>query len=228
MSQLNEETSTRLYGNWSIPEAEIISNAWLNALAIDHKLSDEVKRMEGMSGRKYRYFINNLIETMPNPRYLEIGSHSGSTACSAIYGNKLKITCIDNWSEFGGPKDLFMYNINAISGPDVDFTFIENDFKKIDYNVIGKHNIYMFDGPHSEQDHYDGIKLVEPALDDQYILIVDDYNWEYVRQNTEKALETIGHTILSKIEILTSDGHASISHQHSDWHNGYFIGLIKK
>jgi hypothetical protein len=226
----DEETSINLFGDWSIPEAELISNAWLDALAVNHKLPDWIRYMEGMSGKKYRYFINKLVETMPNPRYLEIGSHSGSTACSALYGNKAKATCIDNWSEFGGPKDMFMRNIENIKSPDLDFTFIESDFRKVDYSKIGKHNIYLFDGPHFQQDQYDGIDLVKDALDDLYVLIVDDYNWSIIRNGTEAALEHVGHRVLAKIEILTyiGDGHPVVSHQYSDWHDGYLIALVSK
>lgn len=225
-----EETSIRLSGDWSTPEAERISNSWLEALAMNHNLPDWIRYMEGMSGKKYRYFINNLVKNTPNARYLEIGSHSGSTACSALYGNKVKATCIDNWSEFGGPKDIFMKNISRINSPDIDFTFIENDFRKVDYSNIGKHNIYMFDGPHFRQDQYDGIDLVKDALDDIYVLIIDDYNWSIIREGTESALAHVGHNILAKIEIMTyiGDGHPVVSHQYSDWHDGYLIALVSK
>ena len=30
--------------------------------------------IDGMSGKKYRFFINNLVRTVANPRYLEVGS----------------------------------------------------------------------------------------------------------------------------------------------------------
>lgn len=225
-----EETSISLYGDWSTPEAELISNAWLSALAMEHKLPDWIRYMEGMSGKKYRYFINNLIATTPDARYLEIGSHAGSTACSAIYGNKVKATCIDNWSEFGGPKDLFMQNIERARSDQIDFQFIESDFRAVDYSGIGKYNVYMFDGPHFEQDQYDGIDLVKDALDDTYVLIVDDYNWSIIRNGTEAALDHVGHKVLAKIEVFTyiGDGHPVISHQYSDWHDGYLIALVSK
>lgn len=225
-----EETAITLSGDWNTPEAERISNAWLDALAMNHKLPDWIRYMEGMSGKKYRYFINNLVATTPNARYLEIGSHSGSTACAALYGNKLKATCIDNWSEFGGPKEEFWKNINQVKSSDIDFNFFENDFRKVDYKNIGKHNIYMFDGPHLQKDQYDGIVLVQDALDDNYVLIVDDYNWSHIREGTETALDYAGHKVLAKIEISTyvGDGHPVVSHQYSDWHDGYLIALISR
>ena len=64
------------------------------------KISDEIKFMSGMSGKKYRYLINNLISFTSNARYLEIGCWAGSTVCSALYGNQAKAVCIDNWLKF--------------------------------------------------------------------------------------------------------------------------------
>ena len=63
------------------------------------------------------------------------------------------------------------------SSPGVDFRFIEGDFRRTDFNSIGRFNIYLFDGPHEEQDQYDGIMMATPALDRRVILIVDDWNW---------------------------------------------------
>lgn len=226
----SEETSITLTGEWNTSEAEILSTAWLDALAMNHKLPDWIRYMDGMSGKKYRYFINNLVAATPDARYLEIGSHAGSTACSALYGNKLRATCIDNWSEFGGPKDQFMSNIEQVLTDDIDFQFIEKDFRAVDYSSIGKYNIYMFDGPHLQQDQYDGIDLVKDALDDLYVLIVDDYNWSIIRNGTEAALDHVGHKVIAQIEVLTyiGDGHPVISHQYSDWHDGYLIALVSK
>ena len=227
----SEETSIRLTGDWSSPEADRISTAWFDAIGMFHKLPDSVRYMQGMSGKKYRYFINNLVGETPDARYLEIGSWAGSTACSAMYGNKCKITCIDNWSEEGGPKDKFMANTSAVRTDDIDFTFIESDFRNVDYSNIGKFNIYMFDGPHSEQDQYDGIAIAQPALDDMYVLIVDDYNGYQVQSGTQKAFDNLGLNVIAKMEIITvteDNVHPILCHQHSDWHNGYLIALVSK
>jgi hypothetical protein len=147
-----------------------------------------------------------------------------------MYGNKVKATCIDNWSDFGGPKDIFLKNVQDTLSPDIDFKFIESDFRKVDYSSIGKYNVYLFDGPHLEQDQYDGIDLVKDALDDLYVLIVDDYNWSIVRNGTERALEYCGHEVVASITVTTwlGDEHPIVSHQYSDWHDGYFIALIRK
>jgi hypothetical protein len=33
-----------------------------------------------------------------------------------MFRNKAKIICIDNWSEFGGPKNEFLINFNKFKG----------------------------------------------------------------------------------------------------------------
>jgi hypothetical protein len=198
-------------------------------LTMNTKLPQSILDLEGMSSHKIRILLNNLCENIEGT-YLEIGSWAGSTACSALFGNKVTSTCIDNWSEFGGPKDAFLQNIEDVKSSDINFTFIEQDFRKVDYNKIGKFNVYMFDGPHSEQDQYDGVAIAQPALDDTYILIVDDYNGHNVRAGTERAIKDLNLNVIASIDIMTrsNNGHPIISHQHSDWHNGYFIALVSK
>lgn len=193
------------------------------------KLDLEVLTMEGMSGKSFRTFINNLVDLTLDARYLEIGSWYGSTVCSAINGNRVKATCIDNWSEHNG-REKFLENTNKFKNENVDLTLIENSYQNVDYNTIGKFNIYMFDGPHNEQDQYNGVALVQPALDDRYILIVDDYNHERVRKGTQNALKDLKSKVLCEISVRTSDNdlQPSPACQHSDWHNGYYIALIEK
>lgn len=231
-----EETSMILHGDWNNSHAQLLKTAWTKSMAIDHKLPPEIRYMEGMSGKKYRYLINNLTSTVPNARYLEIGSWKGSTAASAVYGNRCYALCIDNWSEFfmGAPgqevANEFRKNLTAASGGTALWNHIDRDFRKVDYHCLGKFNLYMFDGPHSEQDQYDGIVLAQPALEDTYFLIVDDYNGGHVQKGTQKALTDLGSNIVASITILTTQDqtHPQISHQNSDWHNGYFIAVVKK
>lgn len=228
----HDETSIRWRGDFKTHEyARLLQRAMENALAIETKLPGWIRSMDGMSGRKYRGLLNTLVEQMPNARYLEVGSWAGSTACSAISGNRMTACCIDNWSEFNGPKHTFQTHINRVVTPAVNFRFIEADFRSVDYAALGKFNIYCFDGPHSERDHMDGVSLAQPALDDEYLLIIDDWNWKQVREGTMKALESLGVKIIAQIQIHTTqdDSHPTVlRRQFSDWHNGYFIAVCRK
>lgn len=228
-----EETSLSLSGDWDSTEANLLSDALFDSLAMRHKLPDSVKTLNGMSGRKYRYLINNLIQSLDNARYLEVGSWQGSTACSAMYGNKCKSICIDNWSEtMQGvhAKEGFERNVNNILTPDIDFKFIEDDFNNVDFTTLGKYNVYLYDGAHAEKDQYNGIVRAQPALDDVHYLIVDDWNGPEVQKGTLDALRDLGNTIVARIDVLTRrDGvHPILHSQYSDWHNGYFIAVVQK
>jgi Methyltransferase domain len=189
-----------------------------------------VRAMPGMSGQRYRDLINTLIGLLPDARYLEIGSWAGSTAAAALSGNRLTAVCIDNWSEFGGPRDAFVANIERVRSALQNFRLLESDFRQVDYRSLGSFNVFLFDGPHAERDQYDGLVLAAPALDDHFILIVDDWNWRTTRLGTLRAIADCGWTVTAAFEIRTTldDSHPSRSNAQSDWHNGYFIAAIDK
>jgi hypothetical protein len=202
-----------------------LEQSFSKADAMDHKLSDNVMNMLGMSGRKYRTLINRLIENTPDARYLEVGSWKGSTSCAAMYNNTVVVKCIDNWYEGVATRDAFLRNVELAKTPNVDFSFIHDNFENVDYTSIGKFNVYMFDGPHEKLDQYNGVKLALPALDNIYTLIVDDYNDKQVQDGTVEALADLNQTVIASITILSHDNPYLSG---SDWHNGYFIAVIKQ
>ncbi len=160
-------------------------------------------------------------------RYLEIGSWKGSTVITALFGNTCKALCIDNWSDFGGPKYEFLQNLQDFQIED-RVEFIEEDFRNVDYCNIGSFDIFFYDGPHEEIDHYDGILIPQPAMKQEYFLIVDDWNWLQVRIGTIRALSDSNSTIQFAIEILTTQDDTHTARSRSDWHNGCFLAVVKK
>jgi hypothetical protein len=213
---------------------KLVRSALEKALADMTKLTPEILAIPGMSGRKYRCFINNLIEQLPEPRYLEIGSWAGSTLCSAIFCNDVDAVAIDNWSLFGGPADKFFQNLASFKGR-ARVSFLEKDFRKVDFSSLGstfgRFNVYLFDGPHNFQDQYDGVMMAQPTLEPCYVQIVDDWNWPSVRNGTMKAITDLGLHIDFMAEIRTSldDKHAPPPvGRESDWHNGYFIAVLSR
>jgi hypothetical protein len=191
------------------------------------RLPDEVSQIEGMSGQKYRSLVNNLVGSISDARYLEIGSWAGSTAVAALYGNRVRALFIDNWSQFAGSRELFFTNIKKVLTPNIEFNVIELDFRAVDYTRVGTFNIYFFDGPHAEKDHYDGVMITQPALEDPFILIVDDWNWRHVRLGTFQALADARCRLQAAIEIRTAQD-PGLDGRYTDWHNGYFFGVINK
>lgn len=215
---------------------KILKQSLDNAINSYSKLSEFLWaiQMEGMSGQKFRHFINNVIASVNDPRYLEIGSWKGSTLCSAIYNNNVTALAIDNWSEFGGPRHLFMSNLNYCTEncaedykPKVEIK--EQDFNQVQYSDIGKYNVYFFDGPHTYQDQYNALTYALDALDEEFIFICDDWNWQQVREGTTKSIFDLNLDVLYSVEINSQkDFDLGILYERSNWHNGYYIAVLRK
>jgi hypothetical protein len=184
--------------------------------------------MEGMSGTKTRHFYNNLLNT-EDARYLEIGTWKGSSVCSAMCGNKANVICIDNWSEFGGPKSEFLVNFEKFKGEN-NATFIENDCYKVDVSVLPKFNIYMYDGNHTNEGHYNALLHYYSCLDDVFIFIVDDWNWKDVRDGTINSIKNLNLKVLYEKEVrLTWDNsHTPEPKARDTWWNGIYVAILQK
>ena len=228
----DEQLQVKMKGNFSYSsETENLRKAYEQSMALNTKVPRWITLMEGMSGTKYRYLINSLLESMQEVRYLEVGSWKGSTVCSAMYGNSGKAICIDNWSEFGGPKTDFLTNIQKVVTEKTEIEHIEEDFRKVDWTRLPKSNVYLFDGPHQEIDQIEGITFALPALEDSFYLIIDDYNFPEVRKGTQTAISQSGLHVHCALEIRTTQNDKISTFyrsNYSDWHNGYYIAYVSK
>lgn len=183
------------------------------------KLTDEILKLEGMSSNKVRHLLNNLCSA-EGTRYLEVGCWKGSTLVSALYGNNVdKAVAIDNFSEFGGPKEELHQNIqNHIK--DANLTFIEGSFENIKLPV-SDFNIYFYDGEHSAKSQEDALTLLYPYLADQFIYIVDDWNHGPAREGTEAGLAR--YKVLKKVELP-----ANYNGDRDNYWNGIGLFLLQK
>jgi hypothetical protein len=227
------EPFVEVLGNKNLKNSKLIQSAYEKAIKDESKLPDWILTLNGMSGKRYRHFVNNLVESVEDARYLEVGSWKGSTATAAIFGNKVSSTCVDNWSQFGDVRQEFYNNIQRCTNEETQVDLHEDDFRNVDYSSLGKHNIYFFDGPHEEEDQYDGLALALPALDDTFILMVDDWNDPRPRDGTERAIKQLNIKVLYSMQIRTSNGvdvvyPAPHVLENSDWHNGYYVAICKK
>ena len=188
------------------------------------KLTKDVLSINGMSSSKVRHFLNNVC-SLEGAQYLEIGVYKGSTFIAGLYKNNHLIDpiAIDNWSEFGG-KDVFkQYTNKFLSG---------NAFRVIDQNAfsINVHqlfyrpvNIYFYDGNHSYEAQYKAFTHYDKVFADTFIAIVDDWNWDQVRNGTRDAFKELGYTILFE-EVLP----APYNGDKDNWWNGLYVAVIKK
>lgn len=198
------------------------------------KLPDDLLEMEGMCGNKTRHFYNNLLDHFPwgEARYLEIGTWMGTSLCSAMYGNKANVVCIDNFSQFSGPKAQFMANLEKYKGEN-NVTFVEEDAWKVNVEETFKEKIdvYLYDGGHEYDDQYKALVHYHACLQDTFVFVVDDWNWKPTRDGTFDAIRDLGLDVLFKHEIrLTNDDTHTPPwvNGRQTWHNGIGIFILKK
>jgi len=206
-----------------------VESAFSNAENEISKITQDIINMDGMSGTKTRHFYNNLLNK-DDARYLEIGTWKGSSVCSAMCANKATVVCIDNWSQFGGPKEEFLVNFNKYKG-DNDANFIEQDCYTVDVTKLPKFNIYMYDGEHSKDSHYKALLHYYNCLDDTFIFIVDDWNWVDVRDGTMESINKLKLSIIYSRNIRTSNNNQHVrmeSPEQKAWHNGIYVAILQK
>lgn len=169
------------------------------------KITNEILAMEGMTSAKTRHFYNNILDfKIPGRKlkYLEIGTWKGSSLISALYGNNnTEAICIDDWSEFEGPRIQFFQNCLKFLNPSYDLKIIEQDCFKV--NIEDKFDVYMYDGHHSHEAQSKAITHFSKNLNDSCILIVDDWNDLKTRSGTEEGLKFIDFDVKFKDEVFS-------------------------
>ncbi len=203
-----------------------IDDSITKANKLESKITDDILNIDGMTGKKTRHFYNNILN-MDDARYFEIGTWKGSSVCSAMFGNKAEIICVDNWSEFNGPKEEFLNNFEKFKGEN-SANFLEQDCFTIDPKSLPKFNIYLYDGCHSREDQMKALSHFIECLDEIFIFIVDDWfavGCEDVRSGTFDGILKCDLDILYQVEIPQSKLGKSCA---EDWWNGLYLAILKK
>lgn len=169
------------------------------------RLTADALALDGMSGTKTRHLYNNLCNLPGGCRYLEVGCWKGSSTVAALQGNDAATgTVIDNWSEFGGPKDEFHANVQRLLRPD-QVRFHDADCWDVlcRADLGGEFDVYMYDGGHSREDHRRAIVWAAPHLRRRCIVVIDDWNESWIREGTMDGLRDAGATVAWKREAFT-------------------------
>lgn len=195
-------------------------------------LPDYITNISGMSGLKYKQFINKLVSNKLIKNYLEIGVWKGSTVIPALYNNISRLQnywVIDDFSQFGGPIDEFKNNFKRCLNAEPNL--INKDCFSInpkDYN-INKIDLYFYDGDHGKDEEiensknhsqYKALDYYLPYMNDTFIFIVDDWDHYKTSYPTYRAIKDLGLTILYQKDEIEHGVHA--------WHEGCGIFVLQK
>lgn len=178
----------------------------------------ELTNLPRMSTIAIGALINRGVSQMPkNHSFVNVGVWHGFTLFCGMIENESK-TCIgvDNFSEFGGPREMFLERFDRLRGP--NHWFYEMDyteyFQRIHRGPIG---FYMYDGNHTYDNQLRGLQLAEGFFAKDCIVLVDDINIEEVKQATLEFIAASHMQYRIVFEQQTQDN------RHPTWWNGIMV-----
>lgn len=175
--------------------------------------------------RMSTFAIGSLINAMvsvlpPGHAFVNVGVWHGFTFLAGLAGNpRTRCIGVDNFSEFGGPRDGFYANFNKHKSD-------HHQFFEMDYRVYFKEHhtgpigLYLYDGNHSVENQFEGLKVAEPFFAPGCLLLVDDINEEGPLEGTIRFVQQNKH----RYELLVEQHTAHNTHP-TFW-NG--IALLRK
>jgi len=183
------------------------------------KLTIDIMDIKGLTSRKVKSFLNNLCGR-EDSSYLEIGTYQGATFCSAVYGNNINATAIDDWKDAEllpanfslwtrqevakprkNPKDVFYDNLQKC-GDLSNYEIINKNYLDLDFRSLkNKSNIIFYDGDHTYADQYNIMSKLKHATKHCFILVIDDWNWE--KRGILKGIQDFKYKCEYKKEIFT-------------------------
>jgi hypothetical protein len=178
----------------------------------------EVCKIPRMSTFAIGAMINQAVAQMkPGEVFVNVGVWNGFTFLSGVAHNPDKVCIgVDNFSQFGGPREAFMQRFEKLKSPQHSFFDMDYQeyFKRMHQQKIG---FYIFDGPHTYQDQLVGLQVAEPYFSDDCLVLVDDTNWKDPKQATLDFM----HNSKNQYELLLDK--TTYRNGHITYHNGVMI-----
>jgi Glycosyl transferase family 2/Methyltransferase domain len=155
--------------------------------------------------------VHQAVARMPaDHAFVNVGVWNGFTLLCGLAGNPdSRGVGIDNFSQFGGPRDDFLARFESRRSPrhefhDLDYT---EYFARIHHGPIG---VYIYDGEHSYQNQLKGLQTAEPFFSEDCIIVVDDTNWIEPWQATLDFISQSRHDYRLLLDQTTcQNGHPS-------------------
>lgn len=190
---------------------------------LNSKINPEtMATLQGLSSPRVRHLLNNLAAQAHS--YLEVGCYLGGTLKAALHkNNHLYAAAIDNFSMSPQTRQQFFKNTDALK-----FDFFEEDSFSFDIRKIKQPiELYFFDGCHSVEAQYKAVSHFLPAMADEFVMVIDDWDMNKVRVGTHTALIDYSIKPLEKYELQGASGQSE-EKRHLTWWGGIGIFKIRK
>jgi predicted O-methyltransferase YrrM len=150
------------------------------------RFDDVLEAVPGLAKENNLALVNLAASLVPaGERYVEVGTFRGTSLISALRGNDgLDAVAIDDFSFSEASREQLDANLARFGLADRP-TIVEGDFHEVlrGEALAGRSvGVYYYDAGHSYEDQLDGLRLIEPYLADEALVIVDDSDWERVER----------------------------------------------
>tara|TARA_B100000965_G_scaffold250577_1_gene210710 strand:- start:7676 stop:9319 length:1644 start_codon:yes stop_codon:yes gene_type:complete len=190
---------------------------------------------QGLSSDRIRHFLNSLC-SYEDAVYLEVGTHVGSTFFAATMNNNVKCFGVDDFSEANvkpltdhiqwtpcNPYDTLVSNWEKYENGNA--VFLKSSIEELtDEDFEGsKPNILFYDASHDMMEQLSSLNHLLPFLDDQFILVVDDANFDGVVEATMDFVSENQLEVFFERKILSG-----IIENPNHWWNGIHVLVLRK
>jgi hypothetical protein len=149
------------------------------------RFDDVLEAVPGLARENNLALLNLAASLLPvGESYVEVGSYRGTSLVAALRGNDADAVAIDDFSLGDGSREQLEANLarfDLAGRPAI----LEGDFQQaLRGDALGGRRIgvYYYDAGHTYEQQLAGLRLVEPHLADQALLIVDDSDWKRVER----------------------------------------------
>jgi hypothetical protein len=211
----------------------LVLNAIDNSATKSSNFNEESFDVDGFSSHRVRHLLNSIC-SFEGIKYLEIGSYLGSTFCAAIQNNTLEAYAVDNWET----EDLQPYeNERIIESASIE-KFKENaklykghsKVRLINADCVNlvpedfhsKVNFVFYDGNHEYLNQLNALETIKNLVEDTFILILDDANFEGVIESAEEFVRRNNYEILFERKLLNQIESDKM------WWNGLYILILSR
>lgn len=206
---------------------ELIKAAIDRANNLQSKMDEVAWSAPALSSLRIRHLMNNLGAI--SARYFESGVHKGGIFCSVVRNNPniLNATANDSFAsdEDSNDKAYPQFEANALKckSADTALSVIVGDSFEIDPTLIqGPVDLYCFDADHSYDSQRKAVTYYLPAMADEFIMCIDDFDWDEVSRGTSDGLSE------APVDILKQWVFNGNNHDNEGWWNGFAVFLLKK
>lgn len=183
---------------------EVIKNAFSNA-------NKSISNLTADHGPE-KHMLNNLC--FISPRLLELGTWETALISSAMYQNSGSYICINTPPKYEMSVREFFDTVSTSKGTNNPI-FHEGNYFDVHTTSMEKSNILVYTGKHTLKSTYSIMKHFILAMDDIFIIVLNDWNCRHTRAGFQDALQELSLRI-------------NFDAVNMNWKTGIYVAVLER